>query len=281
MANQPTKLGVALRLFIFAFLGVAGMILFAWLLAPFGYLIAATMSTFAASAVANAVSVRVYERGRLEDIGLGWSSASRHNLSFGFCAGLLAAGSVTALPVLAGAAEFQRNPQAPFNPGTLIFVLVVLLFGVIGEEMLFRGYAFQVILGLAGPFATILPFGILFAVAHSSNQNASLLGLVNTFAWGVVLGYAFLRSGDLWLPIGLHFGWNITLPLFGVNLSGFTMGLAGYSMRWKAGELWSGGEYGPEAGLLTTVVVPLLFYLLTRAPIRCQEAFLLRGREVV
>jgi len=32
-------------------------------------------------------------------------------------------------------------------------------------------------------------------------------------------------------------------------VSGFTMGLTGLAVRWKAGPLWSGGEYGIEGGL--------------------------------
>jgi uncharacterized protein len=91
--------------------------------------------------------------------------------------------------------------------------------------------------------------------------------------WGVVLGYSFLRSGDLWLPIGLHFGWNWTLPLLGVNLSGFTMNVTGYVMHWNVGPRWSGGAYGPEGGLLTTAVAVALFFYLGKAPIQHQEAF--------
>jgi hypothetical protein len=89
------------------------------------------------------------------------------------------------------------------------------------------------------------------------------------------LGYAFIVSGDLWLPIGLHFGWNWTLPLLGVNLSGFTIGVTGYSLQWKVGDLWSGGAYGPEGGLLTSAVAIGLFFYLHKAPIQHQEAFLL------
>jgi hypothetical protein len=74
----------------------------------------------------------------------------------------------------------------------------------------------------------------------------------------------------------LHFGWNWALPLLGVNLSGFTMGVTGYSLHWKIGGLWSGGEYGPEGGLLTSAIVVLLFIFLHKAPIQHQEAFLLR-----
>ena len=53
----------------------------------------------------------------------------------------------------------------------------------------------------------------------------------------------------------MHFGWNFTLPLFGVNVSGLRMKVTGYEMSWTAGSLWSGGEYGPEASILTSVVI--------------------------
>jgi uncharacterized protein len=92
-----------------------------------------------------------------------------------------------------------------------------------------------------------------------------------------LFGYAFLRSGDLWLPIGLHFGWNFTLPLFGVNVSGLTMKLTAVQMEWTVGPLWSGGEYGPEASVLTSVVLVGLSLYLWKAPVRFQEPRLLVG----
>jgi membrane protease YdiL (CAAX protease family) len=125
---------------------------------------------------------------------------------------------------------------------------------------------------LAGrqPWATILPVGVLFAVLHGSNPNATWFGLANTAGFGILFGYAYLRSRDLWLPVGLHFGWNVTLPLFGVNLSGLRMKLTGFEMAWTAGPVWSGGAYGPEASVLTTGVMVLLAYYLWKAPIQRQ-----------
>jgi hypothetical protein len=76
----------------------------------------------------------------------------------------------------------------------------------------------------------------------------------------------------LWLPIGLHFGWNFTLPLFGATLSGLKMKVTGYEMSWTAGSLWSGGEYGPEASVLTSVMLVALFVYLRTAPIRRQAS---------
>jgi len=129
-----------------------------------------------------------------------------------------------------------------------------------------------------GPFATILPAGVLFGLAHAGNENATAVGVFNTMIWGVLLGFAYFRTQALWMPIGLHFGWNAMLPLFGVNLSGFTMGVTGYSLTWRvgAGEAWarqftwwSGGDYGPEGGVAATLVAAAVFLLVLRlAPVK-------------
>lgn len=269
--------GVALRVGVFIFLSLAGLMLLTSMLMPVaGYLYASVFSLFISAAIANGIALRIYERGRLADIGLGWTRASRRNLALGIAGGAGAALVVLAGPLVVGAARFEPVPNSHFLWRSLLFVSIGLLFGAVGEEMLFRGYAFQVLVGSLGPFATVLPVGIVFGLAHSSNQNASALAILNTVLWGILLGYSFLRSHDLWLPIGLHVGWNWMLPLFGVNLSGFTMGVTGYALRWNIGPLWSGGDYGPEAGLLTCGVIVILFFYLRKAPIVRQTAPLLR-----
>ena len=143
--------------------------------------------------------------------------------------------------------------------------------GAASEEIMFRGYGFQMLLRVWGPFTTVFTVGAVFAVLHANNPHATSLALVNTAGFGALFGWAFLRSGDLWMPIGLHFGWNFTLPLFGVNISGFTIRLMGYQMVWSAGPLWSGGEYGPEGSILTTIVLVALALFIWRAPVRNQR----------
>jgi uncharacterized protein len=154
------------------------------------------------------------------------------------------------------------------------FTIAMLAAGSVGEEMLFHGYAFQILLRPLGPYATVLAVGAVFALMHGSNPNATWFGLANTAGFGILFGYAFLRSRDLWLPIGLHFGWNCTLPLFGVNLSGLKMDVTGHEMVWTAGALLSGGKYGPEASVLTSGVLLLLFIYIAKAPLGRQTALL-------
>ena len=282
-SQSQKALGVALRVGVFVIIAALGYyLIFPIIIGMFGVpiLVVSALDSFAAAAIANAIVLRIYERGRLADIGLGWTRASRRNLALGVMGGIGSALVVVLAPIVVRAADLEPVNNQRFEWPSLLFVSIILLFGAAGEEMLFRGYAFQVLVKAMGPFATILPVAVLFGLAHSLNLYFTWLALLNTILWGVVLGYAFIVSGDLWLPIGLHFGWNWTLPVLGVNLSGFTMGVTGYSMQWKVGGLWSGGAYGPEGGLLTSAVVIGLFFYLQKAPIQHQEAFLLGETSV-
>jgi membrane protease YdiL (CAAX protease family) len=252
---------------VFASIELIILMIFGPLLLPWaGTLITGAVSTFAAAALANAITVRVYERGRLEDIGLGSVFAAR-NFLIGFLAGLATVILVAGLPLLTGMAKLVPAPEQPRSAASFLFVTVVLLIGAFGEELLFRGYGFQLLLRRWGAFATILPTSVLFAWAHSNNPSAGWMAMINTFLWGVLFGLCFLRSGDLWLAAGLHFGWNWTLPLFGIEVSGFPMSVIGHKMEWIAGPLWSGGGYGIEASVLTLAVIPFTVWALWKAPV--------------
>ncbi|MGA3040198.1 MAG: type II CAAX endopeptidase family protein [Bryobacteraceae bacterium] len=265
-----TKIVVYVCLF-FATAYVLGPLLY-WL---GGYIVSITATVLLAAAFSNSLCLRIYVRRGIAAIGLQGDRAALVNLGFGCLGGMAAAALVLAGPLLFHAARIAPDPGSPASVSSFFFVSVLLLFGSAGEELLFRGFGFQVLLRALGGWTTILPVGVIFAVMHAGNPNATWLGLANTAGFGILFGYAFLRSHDIWLPIGVHFGWNFTLPLFGVNVSGLTMRLTGFTMRWSAGKLWSGGEYGPEASILTSAVLFLLFAYLWKAPIRRQPSALL------
>jgi hypothetical protein len=218
------------------------------------------------------LALRIYENFSIADVGLWWNRSSADNLALGLAGGAGAACLALAPPLAVGAAHLVRS-HPPAIDG-LVFALACIAAGSAGEEILFRGYAFQLLFANLGPWASIAPVGVLFGLVHWANPSASPLGLLNTAGFGILFGYAYMRSRDLWLPMGLHFGWNLTLPLLGANLSGFTIykEITGYEMAWRAGRLWSGGDYGPEASLLTSVALVPLFVFLWKAPIRRQRS---------
>ena len=243
--------------------------LFMWL---GGYLVGLTMGSLVAAAMVNGLAMRIFGERTLIDVGLFWSRCSVRNAALGLLGGAGSATLVLALPLLFRVAHFAPSPEAGANWRTVLFLPFLLMCGAAAEELLFHGFAFQVLLREFGTFATVLPVGVLFGLLHGDNPNASVMGVINTAAFGILFGFAFLRSHDLWLPMGLHFGWNFTLPLFGVNLSGITMKPTAVTLVWNVGPIWSGGNYGPEASVLTSMVLFLLFYYVWKAPVRKQVA---------
>ncbi|MFL6451556.1 MAG: CPBP family intramembrane glutamic endopeptidase [Bryobacteraceae bacterium] len=270
---QNTRFSVVIRVaFFVALVIVSRFAVTVPLLAIFGALVAASVGLYLAGILANLSTMRVFDRRPLADIGLQVNVASGRNLALGILLGGGAAALMLWAPLLAGTGHLVAKSDTATNIPSLIFYLAALLFAAMGEELIFRGYAFQLLIEKMGPFATILPVSVLFGFAHGMNPNASRLGIANTVLWGILLGYAFLRTHDLWLPIGLHFGWNAVLPLFGVNLSGHTIDVTRYTYRWDLMPVWSGGNYGPEGGLLATIFVVSLFFALMKAPVVQQLA---------
>ena len=270
-------MGVVIRVAFFIGAVIIGLRLFTLLLyIIFGILVAGSIGLCVTALFANLLTMRIFDRRPLVDIGLRPGRASSRNFLLGLLFGGAAAALMLAAPLLAGTGHLVAKENSAFTWPSLIFYLALLWVAAAGEEMIFRGYAFQLLIQKIGPFATILPVAVIFGFAHASNPNVTALGILNTILWGILLGFAFFRSHDLWLPIGLHYGWNAVLPLFGVNLSGLTIDVTRYYYRWDLSPRWSGGTYGPEGGLLATIFIIGLFFALRKAPIVSQEAAIAR-----
>jgi len=146
------------------------------------------------------------------------------------------------------------------------------------EELFARGYLMQNLdngLGFLGrrysmPVAVLLS-SLLFGLGHLNNPNATWIGALGTGLAGAYLAYAYLASGQLWLPIGIHIGWNFFEgPLLGFPVSG--MDSLAYLVRQTTAngpEMFTGGAFGPEAGLVVLPALVLgvvLVWVYTRKP---------------
>jgi membrane protease YdiL (CAAX protease family) len=113
----------------------------------------------------------------------------------------------------------------------------------------------------------------VFSLLHLVNPNAESIGFVavGLFLAGVFLAFGYLRTRQLWLPIGLHIGWNFFEGvIFGFPVSG----LEYYQLTRitvVGPQYWTGGAFGPEAGL---VLIPglilgfILVFFYTRNRLR-------------
>lgn len=121
----------------------------------------------------------------------------------------------------------------------------------VGEELVFRGLLFGWVERRAGTWVALGLTSVLFGLVHLVNPNASLWGAVAiTVEAGTMLGAAYIATRRLWLPIGLHFGWNVALGgLFGAEVSGSGTS-AGLLDATLSGPAWAtGGSFGPEGSL--------------------------------
>ena len=137
---------------------------------------------------------------------------------------------------------------------SLAFLMIFALVGW-NEEVMSRGYHLQTIssgLNLAWGLAIS---SAIFGALHLTNPHATLMSAAGIFLAGLLLGYAYVRTGQLWCSIGLHIGWNF---FEGVVLGFPVSGLATFRLvetRISGPDLWTGGAFGPEAGL---IVVPAI-----------------------
>ncbi len=123
------------------------------------------------------------------------------------------------------------------------------------EEILFRGYIFQAMTEGTGKVVATVIFSLLFGLAHAGNPNVSVFGLINVMLAGVLLSIAYLQTRALWLPIGIHIGWNFTQGyIWGLPVSGTTQ-IDPLTISQETGpDLLTGGTFGPEGGAACTIV---------------------------
>jgi len=145
---------------------------------------------------------------------------------------------------------------------------VALLFLLVGwtEELLSRGYQLQnLVEGLNKPIGVILS-SLIFTILHQANPSFTLSAFIGLFFAGLFFCLATYRFGNLWMPIGLHIGWNFFEGVvFGFQVSGLD-NLPKLIHQSVDGPAWlTGGAFGPEAGgilaigLLTGIGLMILY----------------------
>lgn len=187
-------------------------------------------------------------------LGLGLDRHTALDLAFGILAPGLLFAAIYLIESAAGWLEFESWAWETLPASAVIGNLArgILLFIFVGyqEELLSRGYHLQTLAdGLNVTWGLLISAGV-FAVLHASNPSASLLSTAGIFAAGLFLAYGWIRTGKLWISIGIHIGWNFFQgPIFGFPVSG-TQGFHLITHSVRGPVAITGGAFGPEAGLL-------------------------------
>ncbi|MFC4628386.1 CPBP family intramembrane glutamic endopeptidase [Promicromonospora alba] len=125
----------------------------------------------------------------------------------------------------------------------------------VSEELMFRGVLFRIIEGWTGTWIALTATSLLFGLAHLINPNASLWGaLAIAVEAGGMLTAAYVATRKLWVPIGLHLGWNIAgSAIFSTEVSGNNTPQGLLDASTSGPMLITGGEFGPEGSVYSIV----------------------------
>ncbi|MFF3670644.1 CPBP family intramembrane glutamic endopeptidase [Microtetraspora malaysiensis] len=211
-----------------------------------------------AGVVAALVSIplaRRMEGTSLAGIGFPAKNAIPHLLS-GLAIGAAVQASVFGIMALAG---WYTVSAVTVNVGSLATMTVLALCVAFWEEWAFRGVLLRLPEKALGSWWALALSAVVFGLLHAPNANATAMTLIGiAVAGGLVLGGGFLLTGSLWLPIGIHTGWNLfESSVFGAGSTGAgaiseTPLLRGHV---DGPQLWTGSGPGDlESGLVLILV---------------------------
>jgi len=138
----------------------------------------------------------------------------------------------------------------------LLYTLGYMVQGM-SEEVLCRGYFMTSLARRYPAWLAVVISSVFFALLHLGNPGVNVSAIVNLTLSGLVFGTYILRRGDIWGACAMHSFWNLIQGnFFGISVSGTTDGSNTlFSAVAKSGtELWTGGRFGIESGLLDTIV---------------------------
>ena len=209
------------------------------------------------TAATTAVSVaycRLIERRSLDSMGFkrkGWLVSYLK----GYAVGTFMLLGCALILWLMGELDFAFAKKIP------IFYLLAFFAGFViqgmSEEVLLRGY-FMVSLSNRCHMALAVGISsVAFSALHLANPGISLLALLNLMLFGVFMAVYVLRTDDLWGVCAIHSAWNFAQGnLVGISVSGNAQ-MPTVAVMNPIGErdLFHGGDFGLEGGLVVTLVL--------------------------
>lgn len=263
-------LGQALIFAVFA--GFVSLVIFPFLPESLPGLLVEEFVRLLAITIPIILARRLLDKRSFISLGLKWSRRAIRDILAGFFIGGISISLLFGIFLGMGwlkvdSFAWQAGSWTSIIPGVGIMFLVFAMTAW-GEELQGRGYWLQNLEeGLNLPAAFLLT-SLFFSLSHLGNPGFSWMAFLGLFVGGFDLAYGYIRTRQLWLPIGLHLGWNFFEgTVYGFQVSGLD-GLPRLVLQHVAGpEIWTGGGFGPEAGVLMVLAVGVnvgLIYYFTR-----------------
>lgn len=189
--------------------------------------------------------VRLTERRRATEI-LFYPS-SLIEISVGFVIGFLFLVGVLAFLYTMG---FYRVQMGNWSGWFHSFVFDSYVSGLL-EELAFRAVLLRLFARMFNPLAGLLISSALFGLAHLTHGTL-FQAFEIAFNAGLTMGLLYMLTGNIWMSVGMHIGWDFTEEsVLGVNS---TRGLLMSTPYPVHSTILTGGSYGPDGSLFAALV---------------------------
>jgi membrane protease YdiL (CAAX protease family) len=195
--------------------------------------------------------VRLVEQRPLTELarpGAGWELGAGATLGLALCTAVIGGLWLLGLYQVTGQHEWPVlvNAIARNVPSAVI------------QDIVLLGIVFRPARAAGGLWPALLAATLLFGGLHLLSAEASPTSVLAAALAGLLLIVAFLRTGHLWLAIGIHGAWDLAGDgIFGVGLSD-TVGtpIQGLLQAHLSGPaLLTGGAAGPQASILAILAL--------------------------
>lgn len=202
---------------------------------------------------------KIFEKKKINKMGITSIKKGYKELGIGLILGAITM-SIVAISIIAIGNVKLANPiSKPRISISLLYGLIGFIFVGFGEEILSRGYIMSVLKQTRNKWIILIGPALIFAALHLGNDGIDVLSFINLFLVGVLFAYMFMKSKNIWMPIGYHITWNYFQGyIWGFGVSGISVnGL--YKIENVTNNIINGGAFGPEGGIIVTIVTCLMF----------------------
>lgn len=164
-----------------------------------------------------------------------------------------------------GFAEISKNNMV-FDKKIFIFYIIGWMIQGFEEEFLLRSILMNQLGSRSKISLAIVGNSLIFSILHLSNSGFTILAFVNLSLIGIIFSLIFYMTDSIYISAGAHSFWNMAMAnIFGIVVSGDVASPATIlNTRLKGNSLVSGGSFGIEASIVTSLVFIIVLLILIR-----------------
>lgn len=151
------------------------------------------------------------------DLGLSSADGRLAHLAVGFVAGTVLTMLWLGIVIVMTGADWHLNPA--FHGMALLSACAFNFFNNVGEELVYRGYAFVRLANRFNPHVAVVATSSIFALLHLQSGLPWLSVLAGVLTSGLVFGAIFARWRSVPLALGFHVATNIVQDASGLRTS--------------------------------------------------------------